>query len=85
MALAAHAFLASFVGFAPRGGSKTVLCAKLAHRQLAGQKGAVFSDLATVMLDRSNAQELTAPSPFIRTLRPVAQPMRSHIEPDPDR
>ena len=62
-----------------------MLRAKLAHRQRAAQKGAVFSDFATVVLDSTNAEALTAASPFISILGPVAQPTRSHIEPDPDR
>ena len=49
-----------------------MLRAKLAHRQRTAQKGAVFSDFATVVLDPTNAEELTAASPFISILGPIA-------------
>ena len=41
-----------------------MLRAKLAHRQRTVQKGADLSDFATVVLDPTIAEELTAPIPF---------------------
>ena len=62
-----------------------MLRAKVAHHQRTAQKGADLSDFATVVLDSTNAEALTAASPFISILGPIAGRTCGLMAPDPGR